>query len=198
MANVARPPMRPSSELRQTRLAFAPVAPDDGHRHNATIATRRTSRTGPPPARTDDDKPATNIHLAPARPAPPARTNSRKRPAAALSADAPGTRPPTKVTVTQPHGELLRILNGVTTSLGLDVDAVPSGGSTPRPGSAGKLAVPAPGSTSQDKRSLRSHDGGSRLKSDLPTYFANYDDIIAGLPKPSGMLSVSYVTIHGN
>jgi hypothetical protein len=35
---------------------------------------------------------------------------------------------------------------------------------------------------------LRSHDGGSRLKSDLATYFANYDDIIAGLPEnTSGM-----------
>lgn len=190
MANVARPPMRPSSELRQTRLTFAPVAPEDAHRNNTTISTRRTSRTSPLLALADDDKPVKQIAHTPTRPPLPARTNSRKRPAAALSPDAIDTRPPTKVTVTQPHGELLRTTNGVTASIGIDADDVHSGRSTPRPGSAGKLAVPAPGSTSQDKRSLRSHDGGSRLKSDLPTYFANYDDIIAGLPKPSGRFSL--------
>ncbi len=122
-----------------------------------------------------------------ARPASPARTSSRKRPSAVLD-DAPDTRPPTKVTVTQPHGELVRITNGVQTFLGIDADDVPSGRSTPRPGSAGKLAVPAPAADpmSRDRRSLRSSDGGSRLKSDLAVYFSSYDDIIAGLPKPSG------------
>lgn len=70
------------------------------------------------------------------------------------------TRPPTKPAVTQPQGGLLRIANGVS--------------STPRPAT--------------DKRSLRSHDGGSRLKSDLATYFSSYGDIIAGVPKPAELL----------
>lgn len=182
MANVARPPLRPASELRQTRLTFSPVAQEDALRSNNNSSATRPSRPGP-----DDDRPGKPLDHTPSRPPPPARVNSRKRSATALTPDAPDTRPPTKVTVTQPHGELLRITNGVATPLGIDADDVPSARSTPRPGSAGKLAVPAPGSTSHDKRSLRSHDGGSRLKSDLPTYFANYDDVIAGLPQTSGM-----------
>jgi hypothetical protein len=37
-----------------------------------------------------------------------------------------------------------------------------------------------------DKRSLRSHDGGSRLKSELSLYFANYDEILGTEPKQPG------------
>lgn len=45
------------------------------------------------------------VALLPILAAPPAHTNSRKRPAAALADDAtPSTIPPTKITVTQPHG----------------------------------------------------------------------------------------------
>jgi hypothetical protein len=185
MAHAVRPPLRSSNE-RQTRLNFLPVSRDDAHSqhtNNTTIATRRTSRSGPLLALADDEKSVKQTTYT------PARTNSRKRPAAALEPDATDTRPPTKIIVTQPHGELQRITNGVAAPLGIDADDVPS-----RPGSSGKLVappVPAPASTassqSQDKRSLRSHDGGSRLKSDLAIYFANYDDIIAGVPKPDGM-----------
>jgi hypothetical protein len=184
MAHAVRPPLRSSNE-RQTRLNFLPVS----RTNNTTIATRRTSRSGPFLALADDETSVKQTTHTPAKPAPPARTNSRKRPAAALEPDATDTRPPTKIIVTQPHGELQRITNGVAVPLGIDADNVPS-----RPGSSGKLVappVPAPASTassqSQEKRSLRSHDGGSRLKSDLAIYFANYDDIIAGIPKPDGM-----------
>ncbi|KAH9879420.1 hypothetical protein J1614_002860 [Plenodomus biglobosus] len=177
------------------------------------VSTRRTSRTSPLLALADDaakpvQQPARHKQPpAPPTPTPapapaPARTstsssnsnsNSRKRPAAALSPDATDTRPPTKVTVTRPHGELMRTTNGVSAPLGIEADHVhmppASARTTPRPGSSGKLAVPAPASTaSQDKRSLRSHDGGSRLKTDLPTYFANYDEVIAGLPQSSELL----------
>lgn len=171
MANAVRPPLRSSIE-RRTRLTLSPVALDDAHRnHNhTTVPSRR------------NEQPVKQLNHTPAKAAHPVRTASRKRPAAALSPDATDTRPPTKVTVTQPHGELLRITNGVTATLGIDEDDVSSARSTPRPG------LPASGaaSTSQDKRSLRSHDGGSRLKSHLAIYFSNYDDIIVGLPKPSG------------
>ncbi|KAF1912661.1 something about silencing, SAS, complex subunit 4-domain-containing protein, partial [Ampelomyces quisqualis] len=84
------------------------------------------------------------------------------------------SRPPAKLAVPQPHGELLRVTNGVSAPLDMDGDDVASARSTPRPAT--------------DKRSLRSHDGGSRLKSDLATYFSSYDDIIAGVPKPSEFL----------
>ncbi|KZM26335.1 histone acetylation [Ascochyta rabiei] len=200
MANLARPPMRSSTErLVQTRLTFAPVAPDDADRsspHSTTVSTRRSSKSGPLLVLGDDEKSVKQIEASPARPLrpprpPPPRAASRKRPSAALD-DAPEARPPTKVLVQQPHGELARITNGVHTLLGLDADDVPSGRSTPRPASAGKLAVPAPAADpkSKDRRSLRSSDGGSRLKSDLAVYFSTYDDIIAGLPKPSEYLDV--------
>ena len=192
MANAVRPPQR------QTRLNFLPVSRDDPNAQHTNNTARRSSRSGPLLALADDEKAVKQITHTPAKAAPPARTgtNSRKRPAAALEPDATDTRPPTKIVVTQPHGELQRITNGVAAPLGIHADDVPSARSTPRPGSSGKLAapsvaVPAPASTassqSQDKRSLRSHDGGSRLKSDLVIYFSNYDDIIAGVPKADGM-----------
>ena len=37
-----------------------------------------------------------------------------------------------------------------------------------------------------DKRSLRSHDGGSRSKSELALYFPNYDELVSIEPKEPG------------
>ena len=164
MANLVRPVL---PALALTPEDAAPRSRDT----TTTISTRRTSAHG------SVQKPTT-----------PARS-SRKRP---LPDDAtPDARPPTKITVTQPHGELLRTTNGVAAPLGIGADEIPS-----RPGSAGNIA-PAAGCSSskdkeKDKRSLRSHDGGSRLKSDLATYFSSYEDIIAGVPKPAGMFVVVY------
>ncbi|KAF2716314.1 hypothetical protein K431DRAFT_289504 [Polychaeton citri CBS 116435] len=41
----------------------------------------------------------------------------------------------------------------------------------------------ASGRTQEDKRSLRSHDDGPRFKSELATYFSNYEDVMFDLPK---------------
>jgi hypothetical protein len=205
-----------SSNERQTKLNFLPVTPvtpvtpakpvaiapvthdsADGS-HTTPASTRRTSRSSPLLALGADDTP---VEQPAHSPAPAA---ARKRSATALGADTPDPRPPTKVTVTQPHGELVRITNGVPALLGVAADELPSTRSSPRPRSAGRLAVPTPtpasasasasapspsptnGPQAQDKRSLRSHDGGSRLKSDLAIYFSSYDDVIAGLPAQSG------------
>ncbi|KAF1932202.1 uncharacterized protein M421DRAFT_1860 [Didymella exigua CBS 183.55] len=189
MANLIRPPMRSSTErLVQSRLNFAPVAPPQ-QPHNTIVSTRRSSKSGPLLVLGDDEKTVKQIPASPARPAAPPRTSSRKRPSDVLD-DLPDARPPAKVVHRDPHGELVRITNGVQTLLDIDADDVPSGRSAPRPGSAGKLAVPAPTTDprAKDRRSLRSSDGGSRLKSDLAVYFSSYDDIIAGLPKPSEFL----------
>lgn len=192
MANAVRPPLRAAPE-RPTRLTLSPGALDDAH---TTISTRRTSRSGPLLELDNDEKPVTRLNSSPPKPGLPARTTSKKRPAAALSPDATDPRPPTKITVTQPHGELLRITNGVAAPLGIDADAVPSTTPTPRPSSsAGKQPGPA-STTSQDKRSLRSHDGGSRLKSDLAIYFFNYDDVIAGVPQPPGVFHPALQLAH--
>lgn len=192
MANPVRPPLRSSTE-RRTRHTKSPATDEVENNTLDTIhvSTRRSSR-GAPLVALDDEKSkkaAKTLPTHPPKPATLARTPSRKRPATALTADATAdARPPTKVTVTQPHGELLRITNGVPQALGIGQDDVPSGVSTPRTnGAAAGLTAPEPTAQSQDKRSLRSHDGGSRLKSDLAIYFSNYDDIIAGVPKSPGM-----------
>ena len=39
-----------------------------------------------------------------------------------------------------------------------------------------------------EKRTLRSQDGGSRSKSELALYFANYDDIVSNEPRDPGMM----------
>lgn len=41
-----------------------------------------------------------------------------------------------------------------------------------------------------EKRTLRSQDGGSRIKSELALYFANYDDIVSNEPKEAGRIHV--------
>lgn len=41
-----------------------------------------------------------------------------------------------------------------------------------------------------DKRSLRSHDGGARLKSELSSYFANYDELLSTEAKEHGRFSI--------
>ena len=43
-------------------------------------------------------------------------------------------------------------------------------------------------SNGEDKRSLRSHDGGSRSRSELAQYFPNWDEIISNEPQIEGML----------
>ena len=50
-----------------------------------------------------------------------------------------------------------------------------------------KLSINTTDGTNQvDKRSLRSHDGGSRCKSELALYFPNYDELVSIEPKKPG------------
>ena len=44
-----------------------------------------------------------------------------------------------------------------------------------------------------DKRSLRSHNGGSRFKCELALYFADYDDILGDEPKAQGTNKCHYL-----
>ena len=47
-----------------------------------------------------------------------------------------------------------------------------------------------------EKRTLRSHDGGSRSKSELASYFSNYDDIVSNEPKEPGTSPISLQTLR--
>ena len=99
-------------------------------------------------------------------------------------------RPPSKLTRTAPDSELLQTTNGVRTtidagddSIQLDPEqAVQAKHTTDAQGRAQKEAS----TKTQDRRSLRSHDEGSRLKSGLAIYFPNYEDIINDVPQEPG------------
>lgn len=91
-------------------------------------------------------------------------------------------RPPTKVAVTNPRGQLVQTVNGVETDLTINASSVPTPESTPKSFIARDASAPQ----SQDKRVLRSQDGGSRLKSDLSIYFPNYEDVIYGAQAEEG------------
>jgi hypothetical protein len=117
-------------------------------------------------------------------------------------------KPPTKVTVTQPHGQLLETLNGVRTALDVNEDELGSDGPpTTTPPSRvpprhpePKPAVKAP-EKKEDKRTLRSQDEGPRLKSELATYFPNYEDVMFDVRKEPEFIttdSAIYITDDAN
>ncbi|KAF2088349.1 hypothetical protein K490DRAFT_65025 [Saccharata proteae CBS 121410] len=126
-------------------------------------------------------------------------SSSRKKGAAARGSSTAQPKPPTKITVTHPHGGgLVQTVNGVRTELGEGRE-----GNATTMAARGKgeedarLAVPggdagagAASAQKTDKRSLRSQDGGSRLKSDLAIYFPNYDEVISGVPKKPDFLDI--------
>nr|POF19887.1 hypothetical protein CFP56_52136 [Quercus suber] len=94
-------------------------------------------------------------------------------------------KPAIKFTVTQPHGQLLDGIN--ETRRPLEVSGVAVAGPTARE-SATSFAQRA-GTRSaahkkkEEKRTLRSQDDGPRIKSELATYFSNYEDVMFDVPK---------------
>lgn len=110
------------------------------------------------------------------------------------------SKPPTKVTVTQPHGQLVETLNGVKTELYLDGDDLASGLNDIATSS--RVLQPANGSNvpvakQEDKRTLRSQEQGPRLKSELAIYFEKYEDIIFDTPQDPQFITVDtslYIT----
>ena len=51
--------------------------------------------------------------------------------------------------------------------------------------------LPPPAADEVERRNLRSHDGGSRSKSELAPYFSNYDELISIEPREPGRHSFS-------
>lgn len=96
----------------------------------------------------------------------------------------PAARPPTRVTVAQPHGGLLETVNGVRSRLNITHDDLSSKAPTPRPESIN--GVTSVNGRPSEARALRSKDGGSRIKSELAIYFGNYDDVINDTPRTPG------------
>ena len=102
-------------------------------------------------------------------------------------------KPPTKITVAQPKGQLLETINGVRTTLDTAENEVCR--PTPRSNTPRSTSrVPQPDlhlstnlAKQEDKRTLRSQDDGPRLKSELAIYFPNYEDIIFRCTQRAGI-----------
>ncbi|KYG43461.1 hypothetical protein M433DRAFT_156735 [Acidomyces richmondensis BFW] len=106
------------------------------------------------------------------------------------------TRPPTKLTVERPHGQLVETLNGVRTTLNVDEDDLATGSSATRTPSRLSHTDGKPSTAlgqKEDKRTLRSQDEGPRLKSELATYFPNYEDIVFDVRKEPELMTVDMV-----
>ncbi|KAI9687353.1 MAG: hypothetical protein M1822_002396 [Bathelium mastoideum] len=96
-----------------------------------------------------------------------------------------GPHSPLKSSASQPRGDLLHITNGVQSTLTIrddDLSTGPSQVSTPTAEEMVTQNQKQKPSRSSDKRTLRSQDGGCRLKSELSIYFPNYDEIITDAP----------------
>ncbi|KAK8203693.1 something about silencing, SAS, complex subunit 4-domain-containing protein [Phyllosticta capitalensis] len=198
-------PLNRSSSGRFTRRGPKNTATDksnETHHHPSITAAPASashqdapSTTARAPTATLADNPSPSLHDSKLNPPPDPRSatgnqglSRGKRATPIANSDHP--RPPTEVTVTQPHSALPRATNGVQSSLNVAHGQIPSAVATPRPE---QRVVPAPGpasAQSQDKRSLRSHDGGSRLKSDLAIYFPNYDEVISGTERKTDFLDL--------
>ncbi|KAI7086260.1 hypothetical protein KC356_g5187 [Hortaea werneckii] len=106
-------------------------------------------------------------------------------------------KPPTKVTVAQPHGRLVETLNGVRAPLDVKQDDLPTAKSPERLPPQPKPVNKAVENKKEEKRTLRSQDEGPRLKSELATYFPEYEDVVFGTDKDADFLTVDtalYIT----
>lgn len=101
-------------------------------------------------------------------------------------------KPPTKVTVTQPHGPLLETINGVQNVLDANEDEISTGKAAGKALKTTPVAASRTPSTTNnrkdEKRTLRSQDDGPRLKSELAIYFPTYEDIIFDVPREEELI----------
>ncbi|KAH0291167.1 hypothetical protein M436DRAFT_56356 [Aureobasidium namibiae CBS 147.97] len=166
--------LRPTSTRSPTRRSSA--------RH-PTPPPSHLSSTSPHPPSNDNEVPETPTRGD--RPAKRLKLTLKGPKLAAVPADVgdtnatiPSPRPPVKLTLSEPHGPLLQTTNGVRKTLDVTEDSIPANTS---PSTTPALALnPEQRQTrkASERRSLRSHDDGPRLKSELAVYFPNYEDII--------------------
>lgn len=207
MGNPFRPLTRRSpSPSRPVTVAVAvrrPSASSSSSHHHQ----QQHQHLHPTPAQRSTDPPSSQNHSPPvATPATSERANKRiKLTVRKPTIDSPATRhghsakkddssssspnpsaarPPTRLTFAKPDGDLIRTTNGVQTTLKFahDVPATDS--------SRASTAEPSQRQTRKaaDRRSLRSHDEGPRLKSELAVYFPYYEDVIYDAPKELELL----------
>ncbi|KAI5272249.1 hypothetical protein E4T47_04363 [Aureobasidium subglaciale] len=167
------------------------------HLDQVTQPARRPS-TSPRPLPTDNEA---SDHLAQTdRPAKRLKLTLKGPKLAAVPADVgdtnatiPSPRPPVKQTLSEPHGQVLQTTNGVRTQLYPSED--PTTSNTPPSATPATALNPSQRQTrkTSERRSLRSHDEGPRLKSELAVYFPYYEDIIYDSNKePETIIHISH------
>ncbi|GAB7347416.1 hypothetical protein MBLNU459_g4339t1 [Dothideomycetes sp. NU459] len=195
MVNSLRPVAtpQPKSPTRRSSTRSSTSSHHHHHHHQHDPASQHNHVGHAPVVATSDvdtgERPAKRVKVTLKGPKAPKVPATRR-----AAHDAHNTpKPPTKLTVAEPHGELLQTTNGVRTALNVTEDGLnsnTSGTTTPDPS--------APQSTArktQDRRSLRSHDEGSRLKSELAVYFPNYEHVINDIPQEPDFIDVDTI-IH--
>ena len=100
-------------------------------------------------------------------------------------------QPPNRVTLTEPHGQLIETVNGVRSGLDITEDDALEEAEKEEidtPSKAFHASEPIPTTQpvekrkKEERRSLRSRDDGPRLKSELAVYFGNYEEIMFEAP----------------
>jgi hypothetical protein len=112
------------------------------------------------------------------------------RAGAGVAATTP-VQPPNRVTLAEPHGQLIETINGVQTELDIteddalegvekeDIYTLSTAVAAPEPV---PVVQPVEKRKKEERRSLRSRDDGPKLKSELAMYFGNYEDIMFDSP----------------
>lgn len=176
--------------------------PAQPHKPAPTIAGAEDQH-GSVDAKRDASSPPTKrrkLNLRHSAPRPPTQTTLDKFAFAA--------QPPSKISIDAPHGQLVKTVNGVRTELDVGADELSLSSPKPQrvPRRATRSPAPATVTTSntpqkqaktEEKRTLRSQDDGPRLKSDLATYFPNYEDVMFDVPREEEFLTVDtalYIT----
>ncbi|WPH02307.1 Hypothetical protein R9X50_00516900 [Acrodontium crateriforme] len=109
-------------------------------------------------------------------------------------------KPPANVAVEIPHDSLVSTANGIRTTLKPTEQDDKARGHANAIQSKAPVAPPKPARSAEkkeEKRTLRSQDDGPRLKSELATYFPNYEEIMFDAPKEPEFLTVDtalYIT----
>ncbi|KAG9845511.1 hypothetical protein KCU63_g10497, partial [Aureobasidium melanogenum] len=166
--------LRPTSTRSPTRRASA---------KHPTPPSSKLSSTSPHPL--SDNNEAAESPAQGDRPAKRLKLTLKGPKLAAVPADVgdtnatiPSPRPPIKLTLSEPHGPLLQTANGVRKPLSVTEDSIPA--NTSPSATPASTLNPSQRQTrkTSERRSLRSHDEGPRLKSELAVYFPNYEEII--------------------
>ena len=126
------------------------------------------------------------------------KASPQKRGPADLDPD--GVSPPNKVGAPRSHYRLVETVNGNHNEVSVhedeleQTDGAPSAES-PRPGATGQAAHAGPKSKQgdTDRRILRSQVKGPKLKTDLASFCANYEDIMSNHPTEKEDLTVDTV-----